>query len=307
MDEIAQAYRRLSMKHHPDRPTGNKNKYLEVQQAYDVIGDEDKRKQYDAEQTFQMNMNMNFGMDGGDKMPDIFNMMFGGFKPNGLRSGIRTGIHVHPPGGIPINIDEIIGDFVGVHPNVKIYHNNREVNPRVVEPIEKKLTVSLMDAYHGTKKSFIVERWIIHNYQKKMENETIYVDIPKGIDDGEMILLKGRGNQVLDTDSTGDVKIYIHIEKHPELERKGINIHFKKKITFKESLCGFKFNISHIDGKQYCINNQAGRVIYPQFRKIVPNLGILRDGVRGDLVIEFDVEYPREISDECVEFLVDKL
>ena len=182
---------------------------------------------------------------------------------------------------------------------MKIYHNGRQV----IEPIEKRITITLSEAYQGTKKGITVKRWIVHNRQKKEEQETVYLDIPRGIDDGEMILLKNRGNQSLDSNVSGDVKVSIHIENHPELERKGIHIHFKKKITFKESLCGFKFNISHIDGKQYSINNQPGKVIYPQFKKVVPNLGMVRDGMTGNLVIEFDVEYPKTLSDECVETL----
>lgn len=287
-DDIRRAYRSLSMKYHPDRPTGNGEKYKKITHAYDILGDVDKRKQYDIEERFQSSGG------GSVNIPDIFNMMFGG--SGGVRMSSnphQTRVHMHNS-GIPINIDELFGGFHG--PNVKIYQNGRQV----IEPIEKRINITLAEAYQGTKKGLVVKRWIVHNNQKKEEHETIYIDIPRGIDDGEMILLKNKGNQSLDSNISGDVKLSISIEQHHELERKGIHLHFKKKISFKESLCGFKFNISHIDGKQYSINNQPGKVIHPQFRKIVPNLGMNRDGMTGNLIIEFDVDYPKTLSDDCV-------
>lgn len=286
MDEIRRAYHCLSMKYHPDRPTGNNEKYKKITNAYDILRDSDKRNQYDAEERFKEGGSVN--------IPDIFNMMFGG----GMSRGNPAHARVHMQhGNIPVNIDEIFGGFGG--PNVKIYHNGRQV----IEPIEKRITISLSEAYQGTKKGLNIRRWIVHNHERKDEQETVYIDIPRGIDDGEMIVLKNKGNQSLDSNISGDVKISISIEKHLELDRKGIHIHFKKKISFKESLCGFKFNISHIDGKQYCINNQPGKVIHPQFKKIVPNLGMVRDGMTGNLVIEFDVDYPKTLSDDCVSVL----
>ena len=99
----------------------------------------------------------------------------------------------------------------------------------------------------------------------------------------------------------GDVKLIIKVENNTDFERNGIDLIYKKTISLKESLCGFNFTISYIDGREFIINNKIGNIIPPDFRKIINNLGMTRENATGDLIIIFNVEYPKTISNEILE------
>jgi hypothetical protein len=84
--------------------------------------------------------------------------------------------------------------------------------------------------------------WIIENNLKVYENETLYITIPEGIDDNEIILLEGKGN-IGHKNLKGDVKIFVKIENKTLFERKGLDLYYVKHISLKESLCGFCFDL----------------------------------------------------------------
>lgn len=276
-EDIKKAFRKLSMEYHPDRPNGNEKKYKEINNAYDILSDDEKRKKYDMEQSME-GRSMSGSM-GGD-MSDIFNMMFSGQMR-----------------GMPVDINDIFNGGGG--PNIRIFHNGRPVHvrPQKPSPIKKILVIQLEDAYKGTKKQFEIERWIQRNRMKLNETENVYVDIPRGIDNNEIIVIKEKGNMIDDT-LKGDIKVHIQIKPHPIFKRQGLDLILEKTITFKESICGFKFEMKHIDGKTYSINNQPGKIIYSGFKKTIPNLGMFRDKVVGNLIIIFKVSYPDELTIE---------
>jgi len=280
-DDIKKSFRKLSMKYHPDRPDGNEQKYKEINNAYDILSDEQKRKQYDMEQQF--------GQRGahpmrGDDMSNIFNMMFG------MGGAPMSGMH---------NINEMFQGNMG--PGVRIFHNGRPVHvrPQKPEPIKKVVIITLDEAFNGTKKQVEIERWIMRNNIKIQETENLYIDIPKGIDSNEIILIRNRGHAVSDQ-LKGDIKLHIQLKPHSTFKRQGIDLFLHKKITFKDSLCGFQFQMKHIDNKTYSINNQPGKILYPGFKKIVNGLGIQRDNSKGNLVIVFDIDYPEILNETQV-------
>ena len=80
--------------------------------------------------------------------------------------------------------------------------------------------------------------------------------------------------------------------------RKGMDLYFEKNITLKEALCGFSFDIEHINGKTYTINNNTGKIITPQFQKVVPGMGMQRGDEGGNLVINFKIKFPENLTDE---------
>ena len=124
--------------------------------------------------------------------------------------------------------------------------------------------------------------------------------IPKGIDEGEIITLKDQGN-VLSEQIKGDVRIMIHVEPCAEFERSGLDLICKKKITLKEAICGFQFELKHINGKTYTLNNGSGNIVSPNYRKIIPNMGFQRESHKGSLVIQFEVEFPSALSTEVID------
>jgi DnaJ family protein A protein 2 len=155
---------------------------------------------------------------------------------------------------------------------------------------------------NGGKIPIEIERWILENGNKIHEKQTLYVDIVKGIDNNEIIVLKDQGNMVNDQ-CKGDVKIYIKIENDSEFQRRGLDLILEKRISLKEALCGFSFDLKYINGKVYTINNHAGNVIPPEYQKMIPNMGLTRDSHTGNLIIIFHVEFPEKMSLENIEIL----
>jgi DnaJ family protein A protein 2 len=144
-----------------------------------------------------------------------------------------------------------------------------------------------------------IERWIMENGIKILEHETVYVTVPKGIDEGEIIMLKDKGNIMSETNK-GDIKIFVKIENNTEFKRSGLDLILEKTITVKEALCGFSFELKYITGKVYTITNNSGNIISHGYRKIIPNMGLSRDNHTGNLLIIFDVKFPEKLPEEIL-------
>ena len=290
-DKIKKAFRKLSLKHHPDRG-GDAAEFKKINEAYQTLGDPNKKQQYDIQK------NSPFGsmrMGGGGGMDDIFSMMFGGGIPG---MGGR-----HPHGGVPGMPFGFGGPGM---PHVQVFHNGRPVNMgqyRKPSPIVKTINITLEQAYTGLNYPLKIEKWIMEGNVKKMENETIYIDITPGIDSNEIILLKNRGN-VMSENNIGDVKVFVKIINNTPFKRDGLDLIIKKKISLKEALVGFIFDLKHLSGKTYTINNKTGKVVTPDFVKEVENMGMKRtrphpaSPLVGKLLICFEIEYPTSITEE---------
>ena len=286
-EEIKKAYRKASMKHHPDRG-GNAEEFKKINRAYEILGDEIKKNDYDMKSRSPFfNGNNIFSSDemGGEmggEMPDFFKMFFGGGPVDiGRMSGFAG------PGGM------------NGHPNIHIFRNGKPVFRKTMKPaaISKTITIPLTDAYNGVKYPLEIERWIILNNMKKTENETIYVDIYKGIDSNEIIIVEGKGN-INEHGIQGDIKIFIKIDNHKVMDRHGLNLVVNKDITLKDSLVGFKFDVTHLNGKTYTINNTNGKVINPGYKSVIENMGMVRGDQVGKLIVVFHVNFPKNLSDE---------
>ena len=169
-------------------------------------------------------------------------------------------------------------------------------------PIVLTININMLQVLEGSNVPLEIERWILENNIKKFEKEVIYVTIPKGVDDNEIILIKDKGNIIHDN-LKGDIKIFIKIENDTGFERQGLNLLIKKNISIKESLCGFTFEMKHLNGKTYTLHNNVGNIIPPDFKKIIPNLGLTRETHTGHLVIHFIVDFPDKLSEETIETL----
>tara|TARA_B110001450_G_scaffold247640_1_gene262909 strand:+ start:3422 stop:4348 length:927 start_codon:yes stop_codon:yes gene_type:complete len=284
-EEIKKAYRKASMKHHPDRG-GNAEEFKKINRAYEILGDEIKKNEYDMKSRnpfFNNGGNNMFNTDnGGGEMPDIFKMFFGGGPVDiGRMSGFGG------PGGM------------NGHPNIHIFRNGEPIFRKRMKPaaISKTISISLIDAYNGIKYPLEIERWIVLNNMKKTEKETIYVDIYKGIDSNEIIIVEGKGN-INEHGIQGDIKIFIKMENHKVIDRHGLNLVVNKDITLKDSLVGFKFDVEHLNGKTYTINNTNGRVINPGYKSIIENMGMVRGDQVGKLIVVFHVNFPKNLSTE---------
>jgi len=292
IDEIKKAYRRLSMIYHPDKNKNNPDataRFQQISEAYETLGDPEKKKEYDLMRNnpFAKMMNSN---GSGNPMEDIFANFFGGIP------------FAHMPSFGP-------GQAQNFAPNVRIFHNGVQVNPQGFAqglqkptPIIKNIVVPIDKILTGTTIPIDIERWIIQDGNKVFEHETVYVTVPKGIDNGEIIVLRERGN-VLREDCKGDIKLFIKVENETEFKREGLDLVYIKSITLKEALCGFTFELKYITGKVYTINNSSGNIISPGYKKMIPNMGFSRDQHTGNLIIIFDVKFPDKLSEETMDKL----
>ena len=88
-------------------------------------------------------------------------------------------------------------------------------------------------------------------------------------------------------------------EEYTKLQRQGLNLILNKTISLKEALCGFSFDLKYITGKLYKINNSTD-VIQPNYKKTIKNMGMKRGNTQGDLIIIFNVEFPKQLSKEKI-------
>ena len=317
-EEIKKSYRKLSMLYHPDKNSNNPEattKFQKISAAYEVLGDIDERKKYDLsmsnpfaraksesrhpseEEIFSklfsnINVNRNTSSNPIDEMfASFFGMPFGqGQPPFGQGQG-------HFGQGQPQG------------PTMRVFQNGREVNmPSFAMPMQKPIPIiktiqiPIDKILTGTTVPVEIERWTTNDGLKLFETETIYIQIPKGIDEGEIIVLRDKGN-VIDETNKGDIKLSIKIVNDTEFKRNGLDLILEKSITLKEALCGFSFELRYITGKTYTINNHSGNIINHGYKKIIPGMGLSRDDHVGNLVIIFSVRFPDKLSDDVIEQL----
>ena len=298
--EIRKSYRNLSLKYHPDRNNDAEAgiKFREINEANEILSDPQRRQQYDHELKFG-----NRTMD--DELGDInniINMMFGGGIPGMPGFGMP---------GIRIN-----GMNMGNHPNVHVFHNGNQQHMfhpfeqmfqqmQKPEPLVKNIQITLEQAYSGANISFDIERMVVLNNIRSTQTESIQITIPKGVAENEKGILKEKGNSIHDT--KGDLIIIFQIVNNTIFVRNGMDLHVKKNISLKESLCGFVIEIPHLNGKKLSMNNITNHsIIKPGFKKVIPNLGMIKEDqyqMTGNLIIEFNIDFPESISPENIEIL----
>jgi DnaJ-class molecular chaperone len=299
--EIKAAFRKLSLIHHPDRG-GDTSKFQEINQAFETLSDPQKRQQYDMELNgippMGMGMGgMGMGMPHPDELNNLFGMLFGkGGLPPFMQGG--GGMHfMHTSDGPGVHV------FHGGMPHEMPFmmHQQHFQKPHIITHVVK---ISLEQAYNGLSLPIEIERWVLQpTGTKTTEKETIYITLPPGIDDNENVIISEKGN-VMDSNCKGDLKIVVSVENNTPYKREGLDLLYEKTITLKEALCGFSFELCHINGKQLALNSNNKRtIITPGFRQQIPNLGMNRGDKTGKLIIIFTVEFPAAITDEQAEQL----
>ena len=164
------------------------------------------------------------------------------------------------------------------------------------------LTITLEQSFTGCQCPIEIDRYIHENEYRVKEKEKIYVDIASGIDNGEIIILKNRGNETV-KGLVGDVKVHIQVRDHEFFIRDGLNLRYKKMISFEESICGFTFNLEYLNGNTICIRNGSGDVILNGSIKTIKNRGMVRNNRTGDIIIEFIIKQPGRIPSDTIQKL----
>ena len=313
-DEIKKAFRKLSLLYHPDKHPESEDKFKDVNEAYQVLSDVAKRKQYDV-----LRNNPFFGGGSQVGLDDILNdehigemlkQMFGATTSNMRQPQMRSGM-----GNMPSFMSSLFGmpSFTTTTssrgaPNIRIFNGNIPTpvdvytddrdDPNIeVESINKNIHISFKQAYDGCTLPITIERTIYHHTTRLKESETLYIDIPPGIDDDEIIEIRDKGHNY-PRNIKSSLKIKVIIDKNEHFRREGLNILYNKQITLKEALCGFVFGLTFINGRTYNISNPKGNILYPGYTKEIPNMGFKRKEVTGKLCIIFSVQFPDKLTSD---------
>jgi len=285
--EIKKAYRKLSLQFHPDRNPGDDSateKFQKINEAYEVLSNEGKRVEYDMELS-GVGHGMQFGGGEFNDINNIFNMMFGG--------GMGGMPGMHGMGGPNVRVFHTSGPGMNFHS--QMFHQIHKP-----EPIVKQIQVSLEQSYTGLNIPLEIERFIIDNNVRSIEKETLYLSVPQGIDHNETIVLPDKGH-CINGQVRGEVRIQVQLVNNTLFKRQGTDLVFHKKISLKEALCGFVFEIDHLSGKRLALNNiNNPTVIKPNFKKMVQGMGMTRDNHTGNMIIEFEIEFPENFTGEQI-------
>lgn len=331
-DEIKAAFRRAAIKHHPDKG-GDANKFKEVNEAYRVLSDKNKRAQYDQfGQTFDgmggaggqnpfggfqggfQNGNINFeDFDLGDIFGNIFG---GGFNRQTRASSARQK-------GRDIEVDMTI-DFMesvwGATKNIELYKNIKckkcngvgaEPGAKVntcskcngtgqVEKIQRSMfgairMASVCNDCRGTGKKPEKECKKCGGTGISKDSSKIEIKIPAGISNGETLRLGGQGEAGAYGASAGDLYIKIRVKKDPYFVRDRYNIITQEKISFPDAALGIKKDIKTVDGRVE-LKIPAGIQSGQVLKLGARGVPILRGAGRGDHLVEIVVETPKKLS-----------
>jgi DnaJ family protein B protein 4 len=308
---IKKAYMKLSLKYHPDRNPQNLEEatstFQEINAAYEVLKDPHTRMRYNSE------MSGGGFHDQSQDINDIFNMMFGGgmpgvqvfhMGPRGMNRGMSSPFGGMNMGGMNMGGMNMGGMNINIVPDIfedhffQQFHRQAPHN-NTIAPIVKEVIISLEQAYTGTAVFIEIERAIVQNGMQMSEIESVSINVPRGIRDNETLLLTGKGNS--NEHTVGDLHILVKIENKTIFEQQGDDLYMKKKITLKEALCGFAFDIKHLNGKLLQFNNIVNpSIIKPNFKKVVEGLGMIRDNKQGNLIIQFDIMFPETLTREQI-------
>lgn len=312
-EEIRKTYRQLSLKYHPDRNTDPSatEKYKQINEAYETLSDPAERNKYD------MMKSMGFGGDNGgsDFNENIHGMFHGGGMGGNpfFHSGNGGGIKIfttrggggpggmHGMDGLPPELAHIFSMFGGgVPPGFPGMGRPTFMKP---PPINTNIQISMETVLNGGSIPISIDRWVIENGMKVTETISLMVDVPKSIEDKETIVISGSGNMA-GPNVIGDILVTVHLNNTTPFKRNGLDLIYNTKITLKEALCGFKVDILHINGKKYIMNNHSGKIITPGHVKTLPLLGLSnQNGVTGNLLVIFDVEFPDTLTTEQIDSL----
>jgi len=303
--EIKKAYRKLAVKHHPDKG-GDEQVFKEINAAYEILSDEEKRGRYDK-----------YGLEGvdGDGGPsaggeDLFSMFFGG--GGGRRSsGPRKGPSIQHP--IKVSLEDLYnGKTVKLAINRKVIVGEsktcptckgqgavmevRQIGPGMITQMQRQCR----DCNgQGTQA------------KTKNERKVVEVHIEKGATHNQKITFRGMADEMPGRE-TGDVHFIVQEKDHDLFKRKGADLLLMKDISVNQALTGFSYRFKHLDGRDMIIKTRPGQVIEAEtedpstgktmpYMTVVANEGMPSKGnpfVKGNLYVAFHVKFPKQIDPE---------
>lgn len=336
-DEIKKAFKKQARKYHPDLHPNDKEceeKFKELNKAYEVLSDSEKRQRYD--QFGHAGVDPNYGGGGfsgggfsGFGGGDIFEDLFGGIFGGGGRSSARANANAPRRGqDITSNVNiSFMEACEGKKQEVKLNRMEKCTecggtgaaagsSPQTCPDCNGMGTVKVtqrtpfgMISSSKTCSRCGGKGTVISNPCKKCGgtarvrvSKTISVDIPAGIDDGQILRIAGQGDGGLNGGPSGDLNVVVSVRPHPLFERNGSDVHCEIPITYTQAVLGDEITVPTIDGNvKYTISEgtQTGTV----FRLKGKGIKRLRRNDRGDQYVKVNIEVPKNLSKKQKELL----
>ncbi len=326
-DEIKKAYRKLAKKYHPDLNPGDKTaeeKFKELNEAYEVLSDKDKKARYD--QFGHAGVGPNFGggpgggspFTGGIDLGDIFDSFFGGFgggtrrqNPNAPRRGSDTEAVVN------ISFEEAAKGCKKTVSFSKI-DSCKDCDGSGAEKgtsaktcpqcggsgrvsVSQRTPFGVVQTSRGCDRCGGSGKVIEHPCKtcggtgRVRRQKTIEVNIPAGIDNDQVLNVRGQGNAGQNGGPAGDLQVYVNVRPHPIFERRGNDVWCEMPITFSQAALGAEVTVPTIDGKvsyQVREGTQPGDV----FKLRGKGIPYVNGRGRGDQYVQVTVEVPRNLT-----------
>lgn len=321
-DDLKKAYRKLAMQFHPDRNPDDKQaeaKFKEINEAYDVLKDEQKRAAYDrfGHAAFERGGGRPGGFEftAGGGLGDIFDQMFGEFM-GGRRGGggrQRGGADIRQA----VEID-LAQAFAGIKANLRVPTRVPCDACSGTGSEDKSRPADTCGMCHGAGKVraqqgfFLVERTcptcggagrVVRSPCKVCQGQgtvqrerTLQVQIPAGVEDGTRIRLAGEGEAGGAGAPPGDLYVHVSVRAHPIFERDGANLALRMPIRMTQAALGADVEVPVIDGTKVKVKIPPGTQTGEQIRVRGKGFSVLRSAARGDLYIQVLVETPQHLT-----------
>jgi len=271
-NEIKKAYRKLAMKYHPDHTEGDKSaeeKFKTISEAYAVLSDKEKRKQYDTfgSAGFQQRYSQEDIFKGSD-FESILSELFGG---SGRFGGGGRGMRFSFDGGGPFGS----------------YQRQQQAQPKGSD-LEYELPLTLEEVAAGTQK--------IVSFQHKGRSEKITVKIPKGMISGKKLRIAGKGEPSPYGGPAGDLYIKAKVLEHPVYDVQAQDLYINRDIKLSEAILGTNISVPTLSGKELILKIPAGTRHKTKMRLSGHGLPLMHGKGQGDLYVHIHVNMPKRLT-----------
>ncbi len=326
-DTIKKAYRKLAMKHHPDRNLDDKSaegKFKEAKEAYEMLSDPQKRAAYDQHGHAGVDPNLGAGRGAGgagfaDAFGDIFGDIFGqAAGGRGGRNGVYRGADLRY--NLEITLEQAAH---GTETQIRIPSNENcetckgagakpGTKPKTCTTCEGQGQVRMQQGFfsvqqtcpkcRGTGKIIPEPCPTCHGAGRLKKQKTLSVKIPAGVDEGDRIRLSGEGEPGVNGGPSGDLYVQMQVKPHAVFQREGDDLHCEMPVSFSTAALGGEIDIPTLDSHakiRIPVETQSGKV----FRLRGKGIKGVRSQSHGDLMCHVVVETPVNLTERQKELL----